>query len=221
MNGWLGSYGACGALAHFNKLGLWVRRKVSRTRVPHLLEGSLRGTSHRLQVIAVDPETWRSRSFSLARFTQVATSCSTPLILTIKLRLTLSLALNLSRWRRILVGYLVAHTPSLVTQRTIFSAMQVNVTLKKAGTKLEHQGIKIEFIGQIGELLCEKITWIGNTGSEVQSVGMEKAETEAHICAPNDIPGQAVRNYHVSPTWSFHVQNCTTTGGTTTSSRRW
>lgn len=28
---------------------------------------------------------------------------------------------------------------------------KVNVTLKKPGSKLEHQGIKIEFIGQIGE----------------------------------------------------------------------
>ena len=27
---------------------------------------------------------------------------------------------------------------------------QVNVSLKKAGSKMEHQGIKIEFIGQIG-----------------------------------------------------------------------
>ena len=26
---------------------------------------------------------------------------------------------------------------------------QVNITLRKAGTKLEHQGIKIEFVGQI------------------------------------------------------------------------
>ncbi|KAH9366478.1 hypothetical protein HPB48_015272 [Haemaphysalis longicornis] len=30
---------------------------------------------------------------------------------------------------------------------------KVNVTLKKPGSKLEHQGIKIEFIGQIGKLL--------------------------------------------------------------------
>lgn len=29
--------------------------------------------------------------------------------------------------------------------------LQVSVTLRKPGTKLEHQGIKIEFIGQIGE----------------------------------------------------------------------
>ena len=29
-------------------------------------------------------------------------------------------------------------------------AFQVNINLKKGG-KLEHQGIKIEFIGQIGE----------------------------------------------------------------------
>ena len=29
---------------------------------------------------------------------------------------------------------------------------QVNVTLRRPGTKLEHQGIKIEFIGQIGRL---------------------------------------------------------------------
>jgi vacuolar protein sorting-associated protein 26 len=27
--------------------------------------------------------------------------------------------------------------------------LQVNVTLKKTGSKLEHQGIKIEFVGQI------------------------------------------------------------------------
>lgn len=27
--------------------------------------------------------------------------------------------------------------------------LQVNVTLKKPGSKLEHQGIKIEFVGQI------------------------------------------------------------------------
>ena len=27
--------------------------------------------------------------------------------------------------------------------------VQVNITLRKAGTKLEHQGIKIEFVGQI------------------------------------------------------------------------
>ena len=31
--------------------------------------------------------------------------------------------------------------------------MQVNVTLKRPGAKLEHQGIKIEFVGQIGEYL--------------------------------------------------------------------
>ena len=30
--------------------------------------------------------------------------------------------------------------------------LQVNVTLKKAGSKMEHQGIKIEFIGQIGKV---------------------------------------------------------------------
>ena len=29
---------------------------------------------------------------------------------------------------------------------------QVNVNLKKAGSKMEHQGIKIEFIGQIGNV---------------------------------------------------------------------
>jgi len=29
--------------------------------------------------------------------------------------------------------------------------VQVNVQLKKPGTKVEHHGIKIEFIGQIGE----------------------------------------------------------------------
>jgi len=28
---------------------------------------------------------------------------------------------------------------------------QVSVVLKKPGTKMEHHGIKIEFIGQIGE----------------------------------------------------------------------
>ena len=29
--------------------------------------------------------------------------------------------------------------------------LQVNVTLRKPGTRLEHQGIKIEFVGQIGK----------------------------------------------------------------------
>lgn len=34
--------------------------------------------------------------------------------------------------------------------------MQVNVTLKKPGTKLEHQGIKIELIGEFScEFLCQ------------------------------------------------------------------
>jgi len=32
-----------------------------------------------------------------------------------------------------------------------FIFLQVHVNLKKAGTKMEHQGIKIEFIGQIGK----------------------------------------------------------------------
>ena len=33
---------------------------------------------------------------------------------------------------------------------------QVNVTLKRPGSKLEHQGIKIEFVGQIGEGLLSR-----------------------------------------------------------------
>lgn len=33
--------------------------------------------------------------------------------------------------------------------------MQVNVVLKKSGVKVEHQGIKIEFVGQIGELFLK------------------------------------------------------------------
>jgi hypothetical protein len=35
----------------------------------------------------------------------------------------------------------------------MFGFFQVNITLKRPGTKLEHQGIKIEFIGQIGAIL--------------------------------------------------------------------
>lgn len=34
----------------------------------------------------------------------------------------------------------------------MWTIFQVNVTMKKAGSKMEHQGIKIEFIGQIGKL---------------------------------------------------------------------
>jgi len=34
-----------------------------------------------------------------------------------------------------------------------FCQIQVNVVLKKSGVKVEHQGIKIEFVGQIGELI--------------------------------------------------------------------
>ena len=40
----------------------------------------------------------------------------------------------------------------LVTNRTS-SFEQVNVNLKVPGKKLEHHGIKIEFVGQIGEKL--------------------------------------------------------------------
>jgi len=31
--------------------------------------------------------------------------------------------------------------------------MQVNLTLRRAGTRLDHQGIKIEFVGMIGRFL--------------------------------------------------------------------
>ena len=44
---------------------------------------------------------------------------------------------------------------SLTDVHVVVLCFQVNVTLKKAGSKLEHQGIKIEFIGQIGRYnLC-------------------------------------------------------------------
>ena len=33
----------------------------------------------------------------------------------------------------------------------LLTILQVNITMKKAGSKMEHQGIKIEFIGQIGK----------------------------------------------------------------------
>ena len=40
---------------------------------------------------------------------------------------------------------------TLTVYMAVLLLLQVNVNLKKAGSKLEHQGIKIEFIGQIGE----------------------------------------------------------------------
>ena len=40
--------------------------------------------------------------------------------------------------------------------------LQVNITMKRPG-KFEHQGIKIEFIGQIGELSQEKNTLVSLT----------------------------------------------------------
>lgn len=45
---------------------------------------------------------------------------------------------------------IVANTSELLLF-ILACSLQVNVTLKKSG-KLEHQGIKIEFIGQIGKL---------------------------------------------------------------------
>ena len=35
----------------------------------------------------------------------------------------------------------------------LLTILQVNITMKKAGGKMEHQGIKIEFIGQIGKII--------------------------------------------------------------------
>jgi Vacuolar protein sorting-associated protein 26 len=37
---------------------------------------------------------------------------------------------------------------------------QVNVTLKKPGTKLEHQGIKIELIGEFGQKKEQKSVFL-------------------------------------------------------------
>lgn len=43
-------------------------------------------------------------------------------------------------------------SPSKKKNIILWIIFQVNVTMKKAGSKMEHQGIKIEFIGQIGKL---------------------------------------------------------------------
>ena len=55
-------------------------------------------------------------------------------------------------YRNILVFHILmgSFSDSFVSLLCTFFSLQVNITLKKAGSKMEHQGIKIEFIGQIG-----------------------------------------------------------------------
>lgn len=48
---------------------------------------------------------------------------------------------------------------------------KVNITLKNPGKRLEHQGIKIEFIGQIGEQRFLTFLWINPVVMCISSAG--------------------------------------------------
>ena len=43
--------------------------------------------------------------------------------------------------------YLQCHSTAVLCE-------QVNITFRRPGTRLDHQGIKIEFVGQIGRLFA-------------------------------------------------------------------
>ena len=51
--------------------------------------------------------------------------------------------------------------------------LQVNVTLKRPGSKLEHQGIKIEFVGQIGRYLSTSFFYVKSCDRNGHNHGLQ------------------------------------------------